>query len=207
MTEKTRVRDDLPIIGVFAARARLSARALRLYDRLGLLSPARADAATGYRCCRPEQVERARRVAPPRRLDRPPAVVAEVLGARRTGRCGGPPGGSQRAGRTSRRVWPRSGPSPRTSVHGARTGVRMHENFPVETAEARERVVPSEKRHVLADELPAWIDRPRARLEEAARQCGGVAAPFTVHQAEASAESGGPAEVCVPVADADAARA
>lgn len=188
MTEKTRVRDDLPIIGVLAARARLSARALRLYDRLGLLSPARADAATGYRCCRPEQVERARRVAPPRRLDRPP-------------------GGSQRAGRTSRRVWPRSGPSPRTSVHGARTGVRMHENFPVETAEARERVVPSEKRHVLADELPAWIDRPRARLEEAARQCGGVAAPFTVHQAEASAESGGPAEVCVPVADADAARA
>jgi len=41
--------DELLTIGAFAARARLSAKALRLYDRLGLLAPAHVDAANGYR--------------------------------------------------------------------------------------------------------------------------------------------------------------
>jgi hypothetical protein len=44
-------------------RARLSARALRLYDRLGLLTPARVDEAGGNRRYRAGQVERARPVA------------------------------------------------------------------------------------------------------------------------------------------------
>ena len=34
---------DLMTIGAFAGRTRLSAKALRLYDRLGLLPPARVD--------------------------------------------------------------------------------------------------------------------------------------------------------------------
>ena len=38
---------ELLTIGAFAARARLSAKALRLYDRLGLLAPAHVDEATG----------------------------------------------------------------------------------------------------------------------------------------------------------------
>ncbi|MFE0732542.1 MerR family DNA-binding transcriptional regulator [Streptomyces antibioticus] len=37
---------ELLTIGAFAARARLSAKALRLYDRLGLLAPARCLART-----------------------------------------------------------------------------------------------------------------------------------------------------------------
>jgi PPM family protein phosphatase len=36
-------------IGEFARRSRLSAKALRLYDELGLLPPARVDASSGYR--------------------------------------------------------------------------------------------------------------------------------------------------------------
>ncbi len=36
-------------IGEFARRSRLSANALRLYDELGLLPPARVDASSGYR--------------------------------------------------------------------------------------------------------------------------------------------------------------
>jgi DNA-binding transcriptional MerR regulator len=42
------VDDELLTIGAFAARARLSAKALRLYDRLGLLPQARVDEASGY---------------------------------------------------------------------------------------------------------------------------------------------------------------
>lgn len=36
-------------IGAFARRARLSHKALRLYDRHGLLPPDHVDAVTGYR--------------------------------------------------------------------------------------------------------------------------------------------------------------
>jgi hypothetical protein len=40
---------DLMSIGEFARRSGLSANALRLYDELGLLPPARVDASSGYR--------------------------------------------------------------------------------------------------------------------------------------------------------------
>ena len=36
-------------IGEFARRSRLSVKALRLYDELGVLVPARVDEASGYR--------------------------------------------------------------------------------------------------------------------------------------------------------------
>jgi DNA-binding transcriptional MerR regulator len=43
-------------IGEFARRARLTPKALRIYERLGLLSPAFTDPATGYRRYRPGQI-------------------------------------------------------------------------------------------------------------------------------------------------------
>jgi serine/threonine protein phosphatase PrpC/DNA-binding transcriptional MerR regulator len=69
---------ELMGIGAFAKAARLSQRALRLYDELGLLSPARVDPATGYRSYAPEQLERARLVAWLRRLGMPLAGIQEV---------------------------------------------------------------------------------------------------------------------------------
>ena len=43
------VRAGLIPIGEFARRARLTHKALRLYDRIGLLRPVLTDGATGYR--------------------------------------------------------------------------------------------------------------------------------------------------------------
>ncbi|MEU6849052.1 MerR family transcriptional regulator [Actinacidiphila alni] len=65
-------------IGAFATAARLSQRALRIYDELGLLSPARVDPATGYRSYAPAQLEKARLVAWLRRLGMPLAGIQEV---------------------------------------------------------------------------------------------------------------------------------
>ncbi|MGW7411741.1 MerR family transcriptional regulator [Streptomyces sp. NPDC054863] len=65
-------------IGAFAKASRLSPKALRLYDELGLLPPARVDATTGYRFYAPEQLERARLVAWLRRLDMPLARIRQV---------------------------------------------------------------------------------------------------------------------------------
>jgi protein phosphatase len=65
-------------IGAFARASRLSQKALRLYDELGLLTPARVDPVTGYRFYAPEQLERARLVAWLRRLGMPLARIRKV---------------------------------------------------------------------------------------------------------------------------------
>ena len=65
-------------IGAFARSARLSPKALRLYDELGLLRPAFVDPATGYRFYDPAQLEQARLVAWLRRLGMPLARIQIV---------------------------------------------------------------------------------------------------------------------------------
>lgn len=205
MTDHDPIHDDLLSIGAFAARARLSAKALRLYDRLGLLTPAHVDEASGYRYYRAGQVERARLVAMLRQLDMPLARIAEVV------ETGGVAGADVLAG-----YWAEV----ETRLAGQRTlaeylrgrlsgrSSEMYGKFAVETVELPEQVVITEKRHTLADELPAWIGASLGRLEEASRECGGgTAAPFVLYHAEVSMESDGPAESCVPVADEAAARA
>ncbi|WP_367322464.1 MerR family transcriptional regulator [Streptomyces sp. HUAS ZL42] len=206
MTEDDGVDDELLTIGAFAARARLSAKALRLYDRLGLLAPAHVDEVSGYRYYRARQVERARLVAMLRRLDMPLARIAEVVEAR---------DGGEAADRIAA-YWA----DVETRVAGQRTlaeylrgrlsgrSTEMYGKFVVETVDVPEQVMITETRHTLADELPAWIGASLGRLEEAARECGGtVAAPYVVYHSEVSMESDGPAEACVPVADEAAARA
>ncbi|MFF7229825.1 MerR family transcriptional regulator [Streptomyces sioyaensis] len=69
---------QLLTIGVFARASRLSPKALRLYDELGLLTPARVDPHSGYRHYAPVQLERARLVAWLRRLGMPLARIREV---------------------------------------------------------------------------------------------------------------------------------
>lgn len=54
------VDEHLLTIGEFARRSRLSLKALRLYERLGLLNPAVVDPANGYRRYREEQLFTAR---------------------------------------------------------------------------------------------------------------------------------------------------
>src|SRR5579863_3639885 len=71
-------RVDLLTIGAFARAARLSPKALRLYDSLGLLAPAHVDEVSGYRFYRPDQLERARLVAWLRRLGMPLARIRVV---------------------------------------------------------------------------------------------------------------------------------
>ncbi|MGW7280972.1 MerR family transcriptional regulator [Streptomyces sp. NPDC054844] len=197
--------DELLTIGAFAARARLSAKALRLYDRMGLLVPDHVDEATGYRYYRTRQTERARLVALLRQLDMPLAKVAEVVHADGPGAAvlldaywAGVE--ARVAGQRTLADYLRGRLSGRSS--------EVYGKFVVETVDVPAQVVISEMRHTLAGELPAWIGASLTRLEEAARGCGGVtAAPFVVYHAEVSMESDGPAESCVPVADEAAARA
>ncbi|MFJ9564991.1 MerR family transcriptional regulator [Streptomyces fuscichromogenes] len=83
-------------IGAFAKACRLSPKALRLYDELELLKPARVDPETGYRYYADAQLERARLVAWLRRLGMPLARIREV--------CALP---ADRAAREVRAYWAR----------------------------------------------------------------------------------------------------
>jgi DNA-binding transcriptional MerR regulator len=69
----------LMTIGAFSRSSRLSVKALRLYDQLGLLVPARIDADSGYRYYSADQVDRARLISLLRRLDMPLQRIAAVL--------------------------------------------------------------------------------------------------------------------------------
>jgi len=154
VTEDDGVDEDLLTIGAFASRARLSAKALRLYDRLGLLAPAYVDGASGYRYYRAGQIERARLVALLRQLDMPLARIADVVEARGTEAAvllaAYWEGAEERfASQRALADYLRGRLSGRSS--------EMYEKFAVETAEVPERVVLTEKRHVLAPELPVWI--------------------------------------------------
>src|SRR5229473_1908990 len=70
---------DQMSIGEFARRSRLSAKALRLYDELGLLPPARVDEDSGYRLYEPGQLKQARLIAALRQLQVPLAGIKAIL--------------------------------------------------------------------------------------------------------------------------------
>jgi DNA-binding transcriptional MerR regulator len=66
-------------IGEFARRSRLSLKALRLYDKRGVLVPARVDRASGYRYYDTAQLDDARLVVMLRELQLPLKAVRELL--------------------------------------------------------------------------------------------------------------------------------
>lgn len=66
-------------IGRFSRCSGLSAKALRLYDELGLLCPAAIDIATGYRSYSPEQLPLAQRIKLLRSLEMPLAEIRALL--------------------------------------------------------------------------------------------------------------------------------
>ena len=112
---------ELMTSGAFARASGLSRKALRLYDELGLLHPARVDPVTPYRFYHPGQLEQARLVAWLRRLGMPLAVIRSVSGL--------PPArGRRRAGRVlghgSRRRPRPGGSSPPSSSATCRERTR-----------------------------------------------------------------------------------
>ena len=70
---------DSMSIGEFARRSRLSPKALRLYDELGLLPPARVDGDSGYRYYSASQLDRARLIAALRQLQIPLAEIRSIV--------------------------------------------------------------------------------------------------------------------------------
>jgi DNA-binding transcriptional MerR regulator len=187
---------DQMSIGEFARRSRLSAKALRLYDGLGLLAPARVDEDSGYRFYEPGQLKQARLIAALRQLQVPLGEIKAIL-----------PLEPVQAAERVREFWAAT-----DAEHTARRALAAYlidelsgkrsVMYDVSTREIPERSLLCVKRNV-AGEKAAWAFGKefiavlrRYRLPEIPGRAGAF---FCVFWGEVSEDSDGPMEWCRPV--------
>jgi DNA-binding transcriptional MerR regulator len=183
-------------IGAFARRARLSPKALRLYDRLGVLSPAAVDEHNGYRRYRESQLAAARLIVALRRLDMPLARVASVVSA--------PPEAraplieaywAEVEGRIAGQRQLLAHLLPRLSGQEGTYAV-----YDVQQRDVTAQTVVTERTHVLVDDLSNWISDALGRLYGNAELLGlKTGDSFVIYHGEVTEDSDGPVECCVPV--------
>ncbi|MEY9856715.1 DNA-binding transcriptional MerR regulator [Catenulispora sp. GAS73] len=195
--------DELLTSGEFSRRARLSPKALRLYEQQGVLVPDEVDAANRYRRYRVSTLADARLIVWLRRLDMPLPDVARVLAA--------PPAEREALvaaywdaaeAKFAAQRWLAA--RVRETVSGHEGGLTMTQE--IHTRDVPAQLVLTEQRHLTPEELPTWIGQAMMRLLTAAGPVGGPAGnPFVVYHGEINHDSDGPAEVCIPVDPARAA--
>jgi DNA-binding transcriptional MerR regulator len=188
-------------IGEFARRSRLSPKALRLYDEMGLLLPVRVDAASGYRFYGVDQLEQARFVATLRQLKVPLAEIKAILGL--------DPGlAAQRiAGYWATAEIEHAARRDLAGFLINRLNGRRSVMYEVETREIPRRSLLCLKRNV-DGQAGAWAfgkefvalfkERPVPRME------GRAGAAFCIYWGQISDDSDGPLEWCRPVPDEQA---
>ena len=187
-------------IGAFARRTRLSLKALRLYEQLGLLTPADVGP-QGYRRYGEDQLALARTIALLRRLDMPLAQVADVVAA-----------GGERAADLVAAYWQEV-----ESRHASRRELAIHlrimlsggtasaqavrpEGFDIQQRSVAAQEVLTEQRHLRIDDLQPWRKAASRRLNAVAASCGGAAGPeFAIFHGAVDEDGDGPVELCVPI--------
>lgn len=183
-------------IGEFSKESRLSPKALRLYDELGLLPPAFVDPDNGYRYYDPHQLESARQISRLRQLEVPLAQISALLEM-----------DPRAAAEVLSEFWGNA-----ETLHGDRRALAlllisqlkgevpaMHD---VTTREIPERTLLCLKRHV-DDQAAVWSlgkefigyfkEQPMPLLE------GKAGAMFLIYFGEVNADSDGPVEMCRPI--------
>jgi DNA-binding transcriptional MerR regulator len=185
---------ELLTIGAFARLAHLSPKALRLYDRLALLSPVRVDPETGYRWYSPDQLGRARRVALLRRLDMPLARISQVLDLA--------PADAAVALAEYWHEQERAVAAKRELVgflinqlNGKRTTM-----YEVLVRELPARALLTLSKHLTADQIGEFAGPLFGRFGGAVPRPDGIAgAPFLRYHGEVTEDSDGPVDFCCPV--------
>ncbi len=183
-------------IGVFGRRSRLSMKALRLYERLGLLTPTEVDRGNGYRWYRGSQLEIARLIALLRRIDMPLARVAEIVHAADTERP-----------RLLAAYWE----TVEHRIAGQRDVVAhlqikfagsegSYDMYEIQEREIPERLVLTEQRHTTVEGLTEWLGETIGRHWTTAESLGGVSGPvFVIYHGQVDEDNDGPVEVCAPI--------
>jgi DNA-binding transcriptional MerR regulator len=183
-------------IGAFARRSRLSPKALRLYDRMGVLRPAEVDPENGYRRYGESQLAVARLISMLRRLDMPLAQVAALLATP-----------DEQRGDSLVAFWE----SVERRLAGQRDLLtyllielagkeRSFDMYEIRERDVAEQLVLTEQRHTTVVGLTEWLGDSLGRQHALAEQVGGAAGPsIVIYHGEVNEESDGPVEVCVPI--------
>jgi DNA-binding transcriptional MerR regulator len=185
-------------IGEFARLSRLSPKALRLYDELGLLVPDRVDPDTGYRWYADTQLKQARLVAALRRVGVPLARIRDILAL-----------DPESAAEEIRAYW--AGAEAEHAAKRELVGFLVDRSQGEKTAmyEVAVRDMPARSllsviRRVHQDELVPMgreLFIHRLRRGGVPRIEGVAGAPFMIYHGEVSGDSDGPVEWCWPVPD------
>jgi DNA-binding transcriptional MerR regulator len=182
------------LTGEFSRKSGLSLKALRLYDAMGLLTPARTDTENGYRYYSPAQLAPARLVSLLRRLEMPLDRIAAVLDL---------PGPA--AAQAIAAYWREVEADAREKAKLVRY-LREHlegrgeSMFKVETRNVPEQKVVSIERRMLAPGLPAFIDEAMGKLlgHLAASGLKQAGPSFVIYHGLVTTDSEAPVEVCLP---------
>lgn len=184
----------LMTIGEFGERTRLSPKALRLYEQLGLVVPREVDPGSGYRRYAEDQVDTAQLVGLLRRLGMPLARIGETLEL-----------APADAARALADYWVHVEDTVRerrvlVSYLRARLMGESRRMYDINLRTMPERKLLTINRHVLIDSVDAFFDDAFARLRAAASGIEGIAGvPFLIFYGEVSEDSDGPLELCRPV--------
>ena len=193
-------------IGEFGQASRLSPKALRLYDELGLLVPARVDPDTGYRWYDPGQLDRARKVALLRRIGVPLARIREILA--RTAEAAAEEitdyWTEAEAEHAARRELAGTLVNELTGTKGSPAAMGEKPTmYEIEVRDMPERRELSLIRRMHQDELVTKSRElfvRRVLIDAAVPRLEGIAgAPFMIFHGEVSGDSDGPIEWCLPV--------
>ncbi|MFV5998953.1 MerR family transcriptional regulator [Streptomyces sp. NPDC056231] len=185
---------DLMIIGEFAARTRLSHKALRLYADKDLLKPAYVDPRTRVRYYQSAQLEKARLITLMRAIGMPLSLIGPVLSA-----AGG------QAAELVADYW-----RCRDREHHARHPLAVHiQNtlkgktaamYVIAEREVCQQKVVFVQQHVTAEHLGAFLGEATEQLFAYLRAAdAGLSGPvFAVYHGLVDQDGNGPVEVCVP---------
>jgi DNA-binding transcriptional MerR regulator len=187
-------RTELMPIGAFAEGSRLSLKALRLYDRLGLLTPAYVDPDSGYRYYVAEQLRSAWLVMRMRQLGMPletikgvlaaePDVAVEVIASFWTGV-------EQRMEKGRRAL---------EDVRRALLKLEVSMNIVIEQRSLAPQPIASITSRVTIDTLPTTMKESLATLRRTVGM--GVGPAFSLFHGPVNPESDGPIEICIPIAE------
>ena len=182
-------------IGEFGARSRLSPKALRLYQELGLLEPAAVDPDTGYRSYEVAQLERAHLIALLRQIALPLAEIKAILALE-------PAVAAHRIATYWDGV---------EAEHDARRDLagyivdllsgREHVMYEVATRTLPERSLLCQLRHVADEKQTMALGKAFLAIFKERPQPLVAGAPFLIliYHGEVSRDSDGPVEFCRPV--------
>lgn len=188
--------DDLIPTGRFAEASRLSLKALRIYDRLGLLRPVHVDRRNRYRYYHPEQIHRAKVIGLLRSLEVPLEAIRDILEAAN---------GAQ-AVEILNAYWREV--EERTD-QGRRVVAYLEEilgggepmGFAVKTRQVAGAKALSIIQEVYVKDLEGFIVRSIRTLHRRTAEYGdrAIGHPTVIYHGQVNEDSSGPVEVCLPV--------